>query len=88
MKIKGLPFIPPRVEVNDDHYFSRREQLTNTITAIIFICSVGHSITHARQYEEYAYPMNYPAVLHGEPPRDKVKELKILKSDDAWQNLE
>ncbi|ELT89495.1 hypothetical protein CAPTEDRAFT_172669 [Capitella teleta] len=52
--------------------FKRIEDVIFTLTNIIFICSVQHSATNFSQYDEYAFPPNYPALLEGEPPIDKL----------------
>ncbi|XP_071125882.1 allene oxide synthase-lipoxygenase protein-like isoform X3 [Mytilus edulis] len=51
--------------------FATVEDLTITLTSIIYTCSVGHASTNFPQYDEYAFPPNYPACLKGTPPKDK-----------------
>ena len=34
--------------------------------------SVGHAASNFSQYDDYAFPANYPAFLRGNPPEDKV----------------
>lgn len=41
-------------------------------TSIIYTCSVAHASTNFPQYDEYAFPPNYPASMNGVPPKDKV----------------
>ena len=53
--------------------FETTEQLCQTLTSIIFTSTVGHAAVNVSQYDEYAFLPNYPAVLKGQPPRDKVK---------------
>ncbi|XP_072174570.1 polyunsaturated fatty acid 5-lipoxygenase-like [Diadema setosum] len=72
--MKGLP--------NDGH-FKTTFEVTDTLTNFIFICSVGHAAANFGQYDQYAFPPNYPAWLHGEPPRDKTP----LTADDLIDQL-
>lgn len=58
-----------------DGKFEDVEDLVKTVTAIIFISSVGHAAANFAQYDEYAFPPNYPAFLRGKPPRSKEDEL-------------
>lgn len=51
--------------------FTDLEDLIKTVTSIIFISSVGHSAANFAQYDEYAFPPNYPAFLRGKPPTSK-----------------
>lgn len=55
-----------------DGKFSDLEDLIKAVTSIIFISSVGHSAANFAQYDEYAFPPNYPAFLRGKPPNSKV----------------
>ena len=55
-----------------DGKFEDVEDLVKTVTAIIYISSVGHAAANFAQYDEYAFPPNYPAFLRGKPPRSKV----------------
>lgn len=52
--------------------FTDLEDLIKAVTTIIFISSVGHSAANFAQYDEYAFPPNYPAFLRGKPPTSKV----------------
>ena len=52
--------------------FATTEQLSQAITSIIFASTVGHAAVNVSQYDEYAFLPNYPAILKGDPPRDKV----------------
>lgn len=52
--------------------FANLEDLIQTVTSVIFICSVGHAASNFPQYDEYAFPLNYPPILRGNPPTDKV----------------
>ena len=40
--------------------------------------SVSHAAANFSQYDDYAFPANYPAILHGKPPTDKVNEMKYF----------
>ena len=48
------------------------EELSEVLTVFIFIASVGHAAANFCQYDEYAFPPNYPAMLIGERPKNKV----------------
>ena len=62
-----------------DGKFSDLEDLIKVVTSIIFISSVGHSAANFAQYDEYAFPPNYPAFLRGKPPTSKVLEPLTLQ---------
>ena len=53
--------------------FPSTEELIMTLTSIMYACTVGHAAVNGPQYDEYAFLPNYPALLKGEPPRDKVR---------------
>lgn len=57
--------------------FARAEDVAMVCTTVLFTCTVQHAAVNFPQYNEYAFPPNYPSVLNGSPPRDKVF-LKIL----------
>jgi hypothetical protein len=46
--------------------------LVTVLTNIIYICSVEHSATNFPQYEQYGFPPNLPATLHGQPEHQNV----------------
>eukprot|EP00057_Strongylocentrotus_purpuratus_P008934 XP_011663408.1 PREDICTED: arachidonate 5-lipoxygenase [Strongylocentrotus purpuratus] len=52
--------------------FLKVEEVVDTVTNFMYICSVAHASVNFGQYDEYAYPPNYPAWLHGKPPTDKT----------------
>lgn len=58
------------------------EDLIKVVTSIIFISSVGHSAANFAQYDEYAFPPNYPAFLRGKPPTSKepLTEQEIINA--------
>ncbi|KAH8040796.1 hypothetical protein HPB51_012966 [Rhipicephalus microplus] len=61
------------LKASDEHgQFTDVEQVIDTVTAIIQQCSVGHAAANFQQYEEYAFPPNYPAFLYNGPPTDKT----------------
>lgn len=64
----GLQGVPG--EENDR--FTNAEEVVDTLTAIISTCSLGHAAANFQQYDEYAFPPNYPGILLGKPPTDKT----------------
>lgn len=63
--------------------FSTVEELILTCICMIFICTAHHAAIHFPQYEEYAFPPNYPTFLHGNPPTTK----DALTEDDLAKLL-
>ncbi|CAH1789940.1 unnamed protein product, partial [Owenia fusiformis] len=47
------------------------EDICSVVTPLIFQASVQHAAVNFAQYDESAFPPNYPAILHGGPPTDK-----------------
>ena len=45
----------------------------------MFVCSVGHAAVNFNQYDEYAFPPNYPMVIRTERPKDKVNTPHLSK---------
>nr|XP_022324225.1 allene oxide synthase-lipoxygenase protein-like isoform X3 [Crassostrea virginica] len=70
----GVPF---------EDKFDKPEQLIMVFTSIIYTCSVAHASTNFPQYDEYAFPPNYPASMNGSPPKDK----KPLTEEDILATL-
>ncbi|XP_052237707.1 polyunsaturated fatty acid lipoxygenase ALOX15B-like isoform X1 [Dreissena polymorpha] len=60
-----------------DGRFTSREQLIQVVTSIIYTCSAGHAAANFKQYDEYAYPMNYPSMLRGKPPSDRGSRSEV-----------
>ncbi|KAG8197556.1 hypothetical protein JTE90_007292 [Oedothorax gibbosus] len=52
--------------------FTNTEEVVDCLSAIISTCSLGHAAANFQQYDDYAFPPNYPAILYGEPPKDKL----------------
>ena len=52
--------------------FKYNKHLTKVLTSIIFMSSASHAAANFSQYDDYAFPANYPAFLRGNPPEDKV----------------
>ena len=53
------------------------EDLSKTLTALVFILTNSHAAASFNQYDEYAYPPNFPFRLDGDPPTDKVSTLRL-----------
>ncbi|XP_064626557.1 allene oxide synthase-lipoxygenase protein-like [Lineus longissimus] len=51
--------------------FETVADLVETITCIIYLCSVKHAAVNFSQYDEYGFPATRPAHLMGEPPKNK-----------------
>lgn len=47
--------------------FNNIQNLVDVLTHFVYTCSVEHSATNFPQYEQYAFPPNFAAVLHGQP---------------------
>eukprot|EP00794_Sanderia_malayensis_P003702 gene3702-4222_t len=60
--VKGVP---------GDGKFEKKDDLIKVLTSIIFLSSVGHASANFNQYDEYAFPPNYPAILRGDIPKTK-----------------
>lgn len=45
--------------------FDSIKNLVDVLTNFIYICSVEHSATNFPQYDQYVFPPNYAATLHG-----------------------
>ncbi|XP_065667156.1 polyunsaturated fatty acid 5-lipoxygenase isoform X2 [Hydra vulgaris] len=52
--------------------FEELEDLIKTVSSVIFLGSVGHASANFCQYDEYAFPPNYPAIMNGEVPTSKA----------------
>ncbi|XP_053381755.1 polyunsaturated fatty acid 5-lipoxygenase-like [Mercenaria mercenaria] len=65
-----------------DGKFTTKDHVYRILTNIIFTCSVQHAAVNFRQYEEYAFPPNYPASLRGHPPHNKehIDDGQLLRS--------
>uniref|UniRef100_A0A8W8JAT5 Lipoxygenase domain-containing protein n=1 Tax=Magallana gigas TaxID=29159 RepID=A0A8W8JAT5_MAGGI len=48
------------------------KNLVDVLTYFIYTCSVEHSATNFPQYEQYAFPPNFAALLHGHPEDEKA----------------
>ena len=56
------------------------EDLSKTLTTLVFILTNGHAAVNFNQYDEYAYPPNFPFRLDGAPPKDKVSTKRFRSS--------
>uniref|UniRef100_T2MH56 Arachidonate 5-lipoxygenase n=1 Tax=Hydra vulgaris TaxID=6087 RepID=T2MH56_HYDVU len=52
--------------------FDDLNDLIKFVASVIFICSVGHAAANFCQYDEYAFPPSYPAMLTGKIPSSKA----------------
>ena len=52
--------------------FATPEEVVSACVALIFRCSVQHSAYGSPQYDEYGFSPNYPGMLTGAPPTDRV----------------
>jgi len=70
--------------------FNTMEELTKTLTTIVFILTNVHAAANFNQYDEYAYPPNFPFRLDGSPPTDKVAltEDQLVKLFDVNVTLD
>ena len=57
--------------------FDTLEDLIKVVSGTIFLGSVAHAAANFCQYDEYAFPANYPAMLNGKPPSNKVLKVQI-----------
>ncbi|KAL3879828.1 hypothetical protein ACJMK2_032107 [Sinanodonta woodiana] len=62
--------------------FTSIDHIIQTLTCIIYTCSVAHAATNFPQYDEYAFPPNYPAMMRGKPPSTKepLTEQDVINS--------
>ena len=57
--------------------FDTLEDLIKVVSGTIYLGSVAHAAANFCQYDEYAFPANYPATLNGKPPSNKVLQVQI-----------
>uniref|UniRef100_A0A1W7RAZ7 Arachidonate 15-lipoxygenase B n=1 Tax=Hadrurus spadix TaxID=141984 RepID=A0A1W7RAZ7_9SCOR len=63
--IKGIPG-------DENGKFTSVNEIVDVITVIISTCSIGHAAANFQQYDDYAFPPNYPSILSGDAPKDKT----------------
>ena len=56
--------------------FADNAELADTMTAFIFISSVGHAAANFMQYDQYSFPPRYPSSLRVAMPTTKVLTLQ------------
>ncbi|ESO93682.1 hypothetical protein LOTGIDRAFT_209217 [Lottia gigantea] len=68
--------------IPNDGSCKTKEEIVQVLQCIVYTCSVSHASTNFPQYEEYAFPPNYPGLMRGAPPKSKdaVEERLILES--------
>ncbi|KAL3879827.1 hypothetical protein ACJMK2_032106 [Sinanodonta woodiana] len=74
----GLQGVP-----GENGKFTTVDHIIQTLTCIIYTCSVGHAATNFPQYDQYAFPPNYPGLMKGKPPSSK----KPLTEQDVINSL-
>lgn len=52
--------------------FTSNDQLVLVLTSIISTCSLLHAAFNFPQYDTYGFAPNYPLMMKGRPPKDKV----------------
>lgn len=55
------------------------ENLVDVLTYFIYTCSVEHSATNFPQYEQYAFPPNFAALLNGQPEDEMVMFCDLMR---------
>ncbi|XP_066922874.1 polyunsaturated fatty acid 5-lipoxygenase-like [Clytia hemisphaerica] len=65
--------------------FTTMEDLTKTLSTLVFILTNVHAAANFNQYDEYAYPPNFPFRLKGSPPtnKDSISEEDLVKLFDV-----
>lgn len=58
--------------------FTSVEEVVDVVTVIIATCSLGHAAANFQQYEQYAFVPNYPGILMGKVPTEKVRTSLLL----------
>uniref|UniRef100_A0A7M6DMI8 Allene oxide synthase lipoxygenase protein n=1 Tax=Clytia hemisphaerica TaxID=252671 RepID=A0A7M6DMI8_9CNID len=73
-----------------DGAFTKLDDLSKTLSTMVFILSNVHAAANFNQYDEYGYPPNLPFRLDGAPPTDKspVTEDFLVKLFDVNVTLE
>ncbi|KAH3775250.1 uncharacterized protein LOC127846139 [Dreissena polymorpha] len=81
----GAPGVP-----GEGGKFTSRDQLIQVVTSIIYTCSVGHAAANFKQYDENAFPLNYPSLLLGNSPSNKTErsEKDIIQAIESSRHLE
>lgn len=51
------------------------EDIVALVTTIVFNASVQHAAVNFLQYDQYGFPIVYPASLNGKPMKSKVSVL-------------
>ena len=62
--------------------FDGINNLVQTLTNFIYICSVEHSATNFPQFDQYAFPPNYPALLREGDQNEIVSVSKHISISD------
>nr|KAG5690903.1 hypothetical protein BaRGS_003394 [Batillaria attramentaria] len=78
--IQGMPLTQGKLTSRDD--------LVLVLACIIFTCSVQHAAVNFPQYDHFSYAPNYPFLLLGDPPTDKVARseedvVKLIPDKDS-----
>merc|ERR1719229_1474728 len=70
--------------------FNTMKEVSQTLTTMVFILTNVHAAANFNQYDEYAYPPNYPFRLDGKPPINKkpIDEQTLVKLFDVNVTLD
>lgn len=52
--------------------FDNMQNIVDVLSNFIYTCSVEHSAANFPQYDEYVFPPNFAATLHGNPEAKTV----------------
>ena len=66
----------------------KEEEIRLLCNFLMFACTVQHAAVSFTQYDEYAFPPNYPIYLDSEPPVDKVRvQFQIVSIVSSYTSI-